>query len=539
MWRKGWRETIWSGIDQPWDLIIIGGGITGAGVLRQAVAAGLKTLLVEANDFAFGTSSRSSKLIHGGFRYLRNKQINVTKESVREREWILHEALNLVRPLSFLLPNFEHYHFPSWKLNLGVILYDLLAPKWDHHKCSRLKLLEACPFLNAEGLIGGFQYYDAVMDDVRVLLRILREAVQAGGVALSYARVEKLLQIGNGQVCGVLLRDRVSPHRNTIEVKAKVVVNASGAWSDEVRGQLGQPARLRRLRGSHLIFARAKLPIDQALTLFHPHDGRAMFVIPWEGTTIVGTTDVDHDPALDQKYLEPFASSEEIHYLMEALSLLFPSLDLTEKDIVSSFSGLRPVIHSGAATPSKESRAHGLWEENGLITITGGKYTTFRIMSRLTIGRVLARFGKPENAAHKRIFNPLPDLPSSSLDPLTLAYLTGRHGNETVELLASAKKNELKPIEHLPNPWAELRWAAREEGVEHLDDLLLRRVRLGMLLPQGGHGLLGNIRSIVQPELGWSDERWQQEETAYMETWQSYYSPNPNPSPSPLNLRGE
>ncbi|MGZ6225952.1 MAG: FAD-dependent oxidoreductase, partial [Syntrophales bacterium] len=156
MWRSGWREQIWSGIDQPWDLLIIGGGITGAGVLRQAVRAGLKTLLVEAKDFAFGTSSRSSKLIHGGFRYLRNKQISVTKESVREREWMLREAPNLVTPLSFLLPNFERSHFPSWKLGLGVALYDLLAPKWDHRRYNGLKLLEACPSLNGEGLLGGF-----------------------------------------------------------------------------------------------------------------------------------------------------------------------------------------------------------------------------------------------------------------------------------------------------------------------------------------------------------------------------------------------
>jgi glycerol-3-phosphate dehydrogenase len=527
MWRKGWREHIWSGIDQPWDLIIIGGGITGAGVLRQAVAAGLKTLLVEANDFAFGTSSRSSKLIHGGFRYLRNKQFNVTKESVREREWMLREAPNLVAPLSFLLPNFECYHFPSWKLGLGVMIYDLLAPKWDHRKYNRPKLLEACPFLNAEGLIGGFQYYDAAMDDARVLLRVLREAVQAGGVALNYTRAERLLRTRDGQVCGGLLRDMVSPGGNTVEVKAKVVVNASGAWSDEVRNQLGQPARLRRLRGSHLVFGRAKLPVNQALTLFHPRDGRAMFVIPWEGTTIIGTTDIDHDPSLDKKYLEPFAAEEEIRYMMEALSFMFPSLGLSEKDIVSSFSGLRPVIHTGAVTPSKESRAHALWEEDGLITITGGKYTTFRVMSRQTMDRVLARLGKPETATHEHIFNPLPDLSSFSLEPLTLAYLAGRHGNETAQLLAAAKQGELEPIEQLPNVWGELRWAAREEGVEHLDDLLLRRVRLGLLLPSGGHDFLGRIRAVVQPELAWSDERWQQEEAAYLETWQRYYSPNP------------
>jgi len=527
MWHKGWRDHIWSAIDQPWDLIIIGGGITGAGVLRRAVTAGLKTLLVEANDFAFGTSSRSSKLIHGGFRYLRNKQISVTKESVREREWMLREAPNLVTPLSFLLPNFERYHFPSWKLGLGVMIYDLLAPKWNHRKCSPSKLLEACPFLNAGGLVGGFQYYDAVMDDARLLLRILCEAVQAGGAALSYTRAEKLLRTGDGQVCGALLRDRLSPDGHAAEVKAKVVVNASGAWSDEVRSQLGQPARLRRLRGSHLVFGRARLPVNQALTLFHPRDGRAMFVIPWEGATIVGTTDIDHNPAFDKKYLEPFASEEEISYMMEALSLLFPSRGLSEKDIVSSFSGLRPVIHTGAASPSKESRAHALWEENGLITITGGKYTTFRVMSRQTMDRVLAQLGKPQAATRERIFNPLPDLSSFSLEPSSLAYLAGRHGNETAQLISAAKQGELEPIGQLPNVWAELRWAAREEGVEHLDDLLLRRVRLGLLLPKGAADLLGRVRSIVQPELGWSDERWQQEEAAYLQIWQRYCSPKP------------
>ncbi len=527
MWRKGWREQIWSGIDQSWDLLIIGGGITGAGVLRQAVTAELKTLLIEAKDFAFGTSSRSSKLIHGGFRYLRNKQISVTKESVREREWILREAPNLVTPLSFLLPNFERYHFPTWKLGLGVALYDLLAPKWDHRKYNGLKLLEACPSLNGEGLLGGFQYYDAVMDDARVLLRILRESVQAGGTALSYARAERLLRTNDSRVCGALLRDMATPGGKTVEVKAKVVVNASGAWSDEIRYQLGQPARLRRLRGSHLIFPRAKLPFDQALTLFHPRDGRAMFVIPWEGTTIVGTTDIDHDPDLDKEYVEPFASGDEIGYMIEAVSFLFPSLGLNENDIISSFSGLRPVIHTGASSPSKESRAHALWEENGLITITGGKYTTFRIMSRETIGKVLDRLGKPKGIGNKRIFNPPVDLSSFSLDPLTLDYLAGRHGNETAELLKAAKQGELERIEQVPNLWAELRWAAREEGVVHLEDLLLRRVRLGLLLPQGGRDLLPRIRSVVQIELGWSDEQWQQEEATYLKTWQSYYSPKP------------
>jgi glycerol-3-phosphate dehydrogenase len=257
-----------------------------------------------------------------------------------------------------------------------------------------------------------------------------------------------------------------------------------------------------------------------------------MFVIPWEGTTIIGTTDIDHDPELDRKYLEPFVSSEEINYMMEALSFLFPGLDLTESDIISSFSGLRPVIHTGAATPSKESRAHALWEENGLITITGGKYTTFRVMSKETIERVLARVGKSEATPPKPIFNPPLDLSDHTLEPQNLAYLAGRYGNEIIQLLATAEKGELEPIEGLPNLWTELRWAAREEGVEHLNDLLLRRVRLGLLLTRGGRDLLGRIRSIVQPELGWTDERWQQEESAYRKTWQTYYSPRPGEKPA-------
>ena len=526
MWRKGWREQIWSDLNQPWDLIIIGGGITGAGVLRLAVASGLKALLVEANDFSSGTSSRSSKLIHGGLRYILNKQYRVTQESVREREWILREAPHLVDKLGFLFPIFERYHVETRKIGMIIAIYDLLAPKWDNQACSRDKLLKACPFLNENGLIAGYRYYDAVMDDCRVLLRVIREAVGAGSTALNYAKAEKLLRDNSGQVCGIVLKDVASSGGKSAEVKARVVVNASGAWSDEVRRELGQPAKLRRLRGSHLIFPYDKLPMKQAVTLLHPGDGRAMFVIPWEGTSIVGTTDIDHDPALDKTHTEPFASQEEIGYMLSAAAVLFPGLNLTESDIVSSFSGLRPIIRGGADSPGKESRAHALFEEDGLITITGGKYTTFRIMSRQTVNAVLSRLGKPA-VRRQRIFNRLPDISSSGMDPSTLGYLAGRHGDETIDLIATAMKGELEHIDRLPNVWAELRWAAREEGVVHLADLLLRRVRIGMLLPNGAKDILERIRSIVQPELGWSDERWRQEAAAYLDTWKRYYSPNP------------
>jgi len=527
MWRKGWREQTLSEINQPWDLVIIGGGITGAGVLFQASAAGLKALLVESGDFSSGTSSRSSKLIHGGLRYILNKQYKVTQESVREREWILKEARNLVTKLGFIFPNFERYHVRTDQIGKIIAVYDLLAPKWDHHAYSREKILKEYPILKSEGMLGGYLYYDAAMDDSRIVLCVLKEAVKNGGTAVNYLKVEKLLLDGSGQVRGVALKDTSGPDGRDYEVNAKAFVNASGPWADQLRGQIGQPARLRRLRGSHLIFQRDKLPMKDALTLLHPKDNRAMFVIPWEGTTMIGTTDIDQDPALDVAHREPFASQDEINYILDASEFLFPGLGLTGSDVISSFAGLRPIIKGGADTPGKESRAHALWEENGLITITGGKYTTFRIMSRQTLAAVLKKLGRLPVVKNKRIFPKLPSVSAPNIAPGTLAYLLGRHGNDTAELIKTAGAGEMEHIGSLPNVWAELRWAAREEAVVHLTDLLLRRVRVGMLLPGGAEDQLARVRKAVQAELGWSDDKWRDEAAAYMDTWRNYYSPSP------------
>ncbi len=528
MWHQGWRDEIWNNLQQDWDLIVIGGGITGAGVLRQAVNAGLKTLLVEAYDFTFGTSSRSSKLVHGGFRYLREKQVDVTKESVREREWLLKEAPHLVTKLGFLLADYENFHVPMAEFGLGVVIYDLLARKWEHKQLSANGILQSVPGLRADKLMGGFLYYDAEMDDSRVVLRLLRESVHAGGTALSYARAEKLLRTKDGQVCGVVVRDTASTKERAMEVKAKVVVNATGPWSDELRAQVHGKPHIRKLRGSHLIFARERWPLQQAATLIHPRDHRALFTIPWEGTSMIGTTDLDHAPELDKKYREPFCSQEEIDYLLEALNFLFPDIKATQKDILSTFSGVRPTIQSGdASKPSSVSRAHELWKESGLITITGGKFTTFRLMANQTIEAVLGQLGKTPQAPRQRIFNPLRETKPKGMATGSFLYLAGRHGFEITSMLDCAKQGELETIAPLANIWAEIRWAAREEGVEHLDDLLLRRVRLGMLLPNGAQDLLPRIRPIAQPELGWNNVRWQKEEKEYISIWKKYYSNTP------------
>lgn len=530
MWNRSWREKTWAELDQSWDIIIIGGGITGAGLLRLASSAGYKTLLVEGNDFSSGTSSRSSKLIHGGFRYLYNKQYEVTRESVREREWLLREAEKLVNPLPFLLANYDQYHIKTIELRLGVVIYDLFASKWKHKRYSREKILRYYPNINPDGLIAGCRYDDANVDDSRMVIRVLREAVQEGGTALNYARVIDLLRDNSSKVCGILLKDTSVQDGREVELKSKIVINASGPWTDEIRGHIGAQNRLRKLRGSHLVFPYKKFPMETALTLFHPKDKRAMFVIPWEGTTLVGTTDIDQPSEFEREFAEPFATQEEVGYLLDAVKAMFPDLGLEMDDILSSFSGLRPIVRSGAATPSKESRAHTIWLEEGLLTITGGKLTTFRIMAEQAMNAAAGILGRTP-LERRRFFNKLPELPAcDELGPETGIYLLGRYGVEIGDLIETAQPGELQKITPLPNVWAELRWAAREEAVHHLDDLLLRRVRLGLLLPEGGAGMLPAIRSIIQPELGWCDERWEQEELRYRRIWKMYYAPVPEAS---------
>lgn len=525
MWENGWREQVWTELDREWDVIVIGGGITGAGVFRRSVAEGFKTLLVDAADFSFGTSSRSSKLVHGGFRYLRNKQFDVTRESVREREWLLREARELVTPLGFLMPYYQDKHIRD-QFAAGVVIYDLLAPKWKHSHLSSNKLLKALPGLDSPELGGGYLYYDAQMDDSRLVITLIRQAVSAGGTALNYARVDSLLRDHTGTVCGIVLNDQAGdlPQK---EVRSTVVINATGPWSDDIRAQVGAAPQLRRLRGSHLIFPRERLPLPFAVTLLHPRDHRAMFAIPWEGKSLVGTTDLDHRQSLDQG--EPFATSGEIEYILEVINAVFPTVDVQRRDILSSFSGLRPVINTGKVDPSKESRAHVVMQEEGLITVTGGKLTTFRIMAEQALKLAAPSLpGYPDFSRRKRYFDPLPQ-PMKEFD-LSIAqknYLLGRYGIEAGHLLQEGEKGENSTIGELPNLWSELRYNARHGGVIHLDDLLLRRVRLGLLLPEGGITHMQHIREMVKEELGWDESRWQAEETRYFEIYNAFYAPEP------------
>jgi len=531
IWKKDWRDLVWSQLDQQWDLIVIGGGITGAGILRQATQAGLRVLLVDQDDFASGTSSRSSKLVHGGLRYLKTAQIKLTLESVREREFLLKQGRGLVNQLGFLYAGLRGDKMPGWIFGLGLSAYDIMARQWLHRSYDELDMRELCPPLTTPNLTGGYRYFDAQTDDARLVLRLLREAVDDGALALNYACVESLLRTRDQITHGVVLRDTSGESDRHVEVKARVVVNATGVWADQLRGRINQPHRMRPLRGSHLVLPSERLPITRAVTFLHPKDGRPVFALPWEGVTIFGTTDVDHKSKL---ITDPAISEEEFEYLLSSLKQIFPSQELIPEDVISTFSGLRPVIDTGKEDPSKESREHAIWDENGLITVTGGKLTTFRLMARDALKIAHKYLGEIHFDPKLPMLKHHPEqalalLEASAFKPAQRLRLLGRYGPQAVETFAAVPATARETIAATPYLWAELRHAACCEGIVHLSDLLLRRVRLGLLLPNGGIDLLDRIRNTVQHELGWDDFRWEQEVATYVQLWQSAYSPQPIP----------
>jgi len=525
MLNHAWRESTWSALDQLWDVIVIGGGITGAGIFNMAAQKGLKVALIEAHDFAFGTSSRSSKLIHGGIRYLKNRQFDVVRESVRERERLIRESDGLVDPLAFIFPAYEKNLQEAQLMRLGVIAYDLIAPKWQHDFLKQEEVIKSLPAINQKMLTGGVKYYDSRLDDSQLVMRVISDGIRFGGLAINYAKVTGLCKARNGRVEGVAVADETGTLTPaTRELRGNVIINATGPWSDEIRQFVSGEPKLRRLRGSHLIFSRDKLPIHSAATMLHPRDHRALFAIPWEGRTMIGTTDLDDSSTEDEARIDAL----EYEYLMEAIQYAFPDFPVTDSDLISTFAGLRPVINTNAPTPSQESRAHQVWEEDGLVTISGGKLTIFRVMAADVLNFCQEHLpGDPKFDYQAPCFiHPEPEN-SSKIAETDWQMMAGRLGEDVNAFFESASPAELQAIDPMPQFWAELAWAAQNEAVIHLDDLLLRRVRVGLLLPNGGLDELDHIRALAQQPLGWSDETWQAEVDRYRSLWQrSYHLPH-------------
>ena len=518
------RHTLWTELQdggQSWDMVIVGGGIIGAGILREAARRGLKALLLEQGDFASGTSSRSSKMVHGGLRYMAKGDIKLTKNSLRERERLLREAPGLIERLGYYFP-LRKGQFPG-RIPFSILLtvYDSLAGIRNHRYFNKTAVENHYFGINSKGLKGAVYYTDTVTDDARLVLRVLQDATHAGGRAANYMKADSLIKKG-GRVAGVVISDMESGEQ--LEIKSKSVINATGAWADRLRNEVNPEKRIRPLRGSHLVFPMNKLPVEDALTLFHPVDGRPVYIYPWEGATVVGTTDLDHCEDLDK---EPGISEEELTYLLGVVDTQFPNHNITREDIISSYAGIRPVICSDqSGDPSRERRDHAVWSDKGLVTVSGGKLTTFRLIALDAINAAADTLGKMEVKDSSDAIFHKPGITARDIntsDKKWAQRLIGRYGDHAKALLDGANESERQKIGATEFCLAECRWAARNESVLHLDDLLLRRTRLGSLLKNGGESLFPELEKICAEELQWDAGRWQTELARYQEMWRKHY----------------
>ncbi|TAJ52889.1 MAG: glycerol-3-phosphate dehydrogenase/oxidase [Nevskiaceae bacterium] len=466
------------------DLLVIGGGITGAGIFREAARAGVSVLLVEARDYASGTSSWSSKLVHGGLRYLKTGEWRLTAESVRERERLLREAPDLVQSLDFVMPLYRGIKPGKTTMRLGLWLYDRFSSGGAHSRfLPAAEASAAQPGLRAENLLGAMRYQDARTDDCRLVWRLIEQGQRDGGLALNYVVAEQLLQ-AQGRVCGATLRDAETGESR--EIAAGLVINAAGVWADALPGQPAGAPRLRPLRGSHLVFPQARLPLPQAVGWLHPRDQRPVFAYPWQGATLLGTTDLDHREEL----WNPRMQRAEADYLLEALDWLLPGAGLGLGDALSSYAGVRPVVDDGADKPSAASRESAQWASPGYIGVTGGKLTTFRVTARQAL-RAAAQ-----------------QLPALRLAADAAALFDRALSESPAELPDLAQIGERVG-----------------EQVFHLDDLLLRRSRAGLVLPEGAEALIEPALAACRAQLAWDDQRCAAEAGRYREYWRRQHDP--------------
>ncbi len=505
------------------DVLVIGGGITGAGVARDAAMRGLRTALVDAGDWAAGTSSQSSRLIHGGLRYLEHGWFHLVFEASRERRVLLRTAPHLVRPRAFVFPAFRSGRVKRWEISAAVLLYDMLAlfrNAQNHRWLSRDGVLRVEPLLRDQDLTGGAVYWDAQTDDARLALAVARAAQRHGALCASYSRVTALEKAG-GRVRGAELTDALTGRRTT--VRAHTVVNATGPWTDRVR-RLDDPAAaalLRPTKGVHIVVPQARLGNTGAVTLTSPLDGRVMFVLPWGDTSYVGTTDTDTDEPPDTVR----ATADDVTYLLRSANAVFPNARLGIDDVVAAWAGLRPLLKGGGAAAGSVPREHHIEESaSGLISIAGGKLTTFRVMAQqvadLAARRLHALDGRrlPPRAATDS--EPLPggeaadflqfadQLVEEGLAADTAQHLAGAYGTEAAAVMNLARA---EPALGAPlvegGHWigAEIVHQARREMVLSVGDVVMRRLHLFHRRRDHGEPAFAAVAGLLQRELRWSD----------------------------------
>ncbi len=488
------RSSLWSSLGGGFDLLVIGGGATGLGVAVDAATRGYRTALVEAGDFAQATSSRATKLVHGGVRYLQSGQIHLVREALAERSILLRAAPHLVRRQAFVVPVYRRWELPYY--GAGLMLYNLLAGRASlgPTRITGAAIAERVPGLRRAGLKGGVLYWDAQFNDARLALALARTALDHGATALNYARCERLIHEG-GRVCGAVVRDAESGAATT--VRTRVVINATGIFSDELR-KMDDPKAAPALalsRGTHIVVGAETLGAEAAIIVPKTRDGRVIFAIPWQGRVLIGTTDV----AAASPAVEPGHSEEEIDYLLQQIG---PYLErpIARSDILSVYSGLRPLVSGKAAKTSQLSREHHIeCSATGLISIAGGKWTTYRRMAEDTLNFAIRR-GMLEDAR----------CATRTLKIHGAAESGDEYGSDAAELqaLIAAEPGLAEKIDPaLPYAWVDVVYAARSEMARTVDDVLARRTRALLVDAQAAVRCAPQLARRLARELG-RDEEW-------------------------------
>jgi glycerol-3-phosphate dehydrogenase len=533
MFHPGWRRTALESLDEFFDLVVIGAGITGCGVLLDAAQRGLRCLLVERGDIASGTSSRSSKLIHGGVRYLKQMQFRVTRLACRERDRMLSLSPHLVQEIRFIYPAYRGDRTAGWKVDLGLSLYDRLTRRPERHtQLTPDEIDRLAPGLNTQDLDRALTYHDATADDARLTLAVAATGHSYGGQILTRCDVTSARRSQRESMFRVTLHDLEEDR--ALEATARVVVNATGVWTDVVRERLGLGGtRLRPSRGIHLILPRRLIPIEAAVSFPAPDDGRPVFMIPHPEGLLLGTTDIYHDGGLDN----PRPTSAEVDYLLRAAAAAFPSRPPTLDDVLGAFAGLRPILDTHADDPSEASREDDIWVEDGILCVAGGKLTTWRATAEEAVDEAIELL--PEDIRRRAAPCATKGTPMAGLAPADLgrrmerafdieeamaAGMARRLGGLAWNAAQGARRrSELRPLEPgLDLCPAEIRSHLRWGAVLRLEDLLLRRVRIGMWQPELARALLRRLRPIVRSELAWASSKWRLEEQAFAEALEAW-----------------
>lgn len=516
----------------PVDLLIVGAGITGAGVARDAAMRGLRAAVVDQGDFGSGTSSKSSRLVHGGLRYLEMADFKLVFEASRERRTLLRIAPHLVWPQSFIFPVHSNARVSLWKLAAGLWIYDALAAFRNvsrHEMLSKSHLSLTEPGLSVNGLKGGARYFDAQCNDARLTLANVISAHRHGALAANYARVREIDLDPRGAVA--LLEDRISG--STFEVRAKTIVNSTGPWSDRLRSRLGEEALLRPTKGVHVSVPQSRLGNNEAITFTSPLDGRVMFILPWGELSYVGTTDTDCAELPDRAR----ATEEDVIYLLRSANSVFPRARLTTDDVISTWAGLRPLLKpEDPRDPSSVSREHLIIRERpGLVSVLGGKLTTYRQMAAEVVDAVVqdledkgVSVGERSNGTDREH---LPggdlgnapalkqELRSAGISEKCVEHLFRSYGSEAPEVLRlAAESPERQEPLHPDHPAlaAEARYAARHEMAQTVKDFLTRRTHLFYEVSNQGTDQAERVAEILAEELHWDEDRRRREVEAYL-----------------------